>query len=214
MQIVGADNDDLLTHVARDRQTETATNDVAEEIKQHIIEAPLMKAELLQQFETVNDAAPAAAAPDLRTAKLHGVDAIALEADVADCDRFTRKLLARRGFNDRRTGATAEQQRRRVALGVAADQQHFLALLRHHVGQVGEREALADAALAVDRDDLGFLGHLGGDRIGLDGRLFAQQMRRRIGDFVGGQESSIDAHECALQSRTILRQAGSPNAMG
>jgi hypothetical protein len=42
-----------------------------------------------------------------------------------------------------------------VALRVAADQQDLLALLRHHVTQVGEREALADAALAVDGDDLG-----------------------------------------------------------
>ncbi len=44
--------------------------------------------------------------------------------------------------------------------GIAADQQHLLALLRHHVGEVGEREALTDAAFAVDRDDLGFLGRL------------------------------------------------------
>jgi hypothetical protein len=50
--------------------------------------------------------------------------------------------------------AAAEQQRGGVALRVAADQQHLLALLRHHVAEVGEREALADAALAVDRDDL------------------------------------------------------------
>jgi predicted deacetylase len=40
---------------------------------------------------------------------------------------------------------------------VAADEQDLLALLRHHVAQVGEREALADAALAVDGDDLGLL---------------------------------------------------------
>ena len=53
--------------------------------------------------------------------------------------------------------AAAEQQRGRVALRIAADQQHPLALLRHHVGEVGEREALADAALAVDRDDLRLL---------------------------------------------------------
>jgi len=52
--------------------------------------------------------------------------------------------------------------------------QHLLALLRHHVGEVGQREALADAALAVDRDDLGFLGRLGGHGIRLDRRLRAQ----------------------------------------
>ena len=32
-----------------------------------------------------------------------------------------------------------------------------LALLRHHVAQIGEREGFADATFAIDRDDLGFL---------------------------------------------------------
>ncbi len=92
--------------------------------------------------------------PDLGPAELHREDAVALEADVADRDLLAGELLLRRGLDDGRARAAAEQQRGRVALGVAADQQHLLALLRHHVGEVGEREALADAALAVDRDDL------------------------------------------------------------
>ena len=43
-----------------------------------------------------------------------------------------------------------------MALGVivAATLALPFALLRHHVGEIGERETFADAALAVDRDDL------------------------------------------------------------
>jgi hypothetical protein len=67
-------------------------------------------------------------------------------------------FFLRAGLDDGRAGLAAEQQAGGVALRVAADQQHLLALLRHHVAQVGQREALADAALAVDRDDLGVLG--------------------------------------------------------
>ena len=92
--------------------------------------------------------------------------------------------------------------------GIAADQQHLLALLRHHVGEVGEREALADAALAVDRDDLRLLGgRCGGDRIGFDRRFRAQAVlhaelnHRRSG--AGGRHR----HWQALQSRIIFRQA-------
>ena len=60
-------------------------------------------------------------------------------------------------------------------LGIAADQQHALALLRHHVAEVGKREALARSALAVDRDDLRFLLHLARvDRIGFDRGFVAQ----------------------------------------
>ena len=111
--------------------------------------------------------------------------------------------------------AAAEQQRGGVALRVAADQQHALALLRHHVAEVGEGEALADAALAVDGDDLRFLLRPapvdGGVR--LDRRLGAQRVghaglrRLRRGVRHGG------VHAQALQSRIIFRQAGSPNAV-
>ena len=165
LQVVRADDDHLLAHVARDRQAEPAAHDVAEEVEQDEVEAPLVEAELLEQLEAVDDAASAAAAPDLRAAELHGEHAVALEADVADRDLLAGELLPRRGLDDGRAGAAAEQQRGRVALRVAADQQHLLALLRHHVGEVGEREALADPALAVDRDDLRRLGGRAGARL-------------------------------------------------
>ena len=84
LQIVRADDDHLLAHVARDRQAEAAADDVAEEIEQDEVEAPVMEAELLQELEAVDDAAPAAAAADFRAAELHREDAVALEADVAD----------------------------------------------------------------------------------------------------------------------------------
>ena len=84
LQVVRADDDDLLAHVARDRQAEAAAHHVAEEVEQDVVEAPFVEAELLQQLEAVDDAAAAAAAADLRTAELHREHAVALEADVAD----------------------------------------------------------------------------------------------------------------------------------
>jgi hypothetical protein len=90
-----------------------------------------------------------------------------------------------------------------------ADQQHLLALLGHHVAEVGEREALADAALAVDRDDLrGLGGGRGADRIGFD-RGFGLQA------FVTHEDDRgrAWAHGQCLQSRTIFRQPASPKAV-
>ena len=140
-----------------------------------------METELLEQFKTMNDSAPATAATDFGAAKLHGEHAIALEAHVANLDLLAGLLLARGGFDDRRTGAATKQQRGGVALGIAADQQHALALLRHHVRQVGEREALAAAALAIDGDDLRVFGRRGrGHRIRLLRRLRAQLTQARI----------------------------------
>jgi hypothetical protein len=65
LQVVRADDDHLLAHVAGDRQAEAAADHVAEEVEQHEVEVPLVEAELLQQLEAVDDAAPAAAAADL-----------------------------------------------------------------------------------------------------------------------------------------------------
>ena len=95
LQIVGADHDHLLAHVARDRQAEPAAHHVAQEIQQHVIEIPLMEAQLLQQFEPVDNAAPAAAAPDLGAAQLHGEHAVALEAHIADRDLLAGRLFLR-----------------------------------------------------------------------------------------------------------------------
>ena len=41
---------------------------------------------------------------------------------------------------------------------VTADQQHFFALLGHHVAQISEREAFAYAAFAINGDNLGAFG--------------------------------------------------------
>ena len=202
LQIVRADHDHLLAHVAGDGQAEAAADHVAEEVEEHIVEAPLVEAQLLEQFEAVDDATSAAAPAHFRPAQLHGVNAIALKADIADGDLLARELLLRGGLDDRWAGASAKEQRGRVALGVAADQQHLLALLGHHVGEVGEGEALANAALAIDRDDLRLLGGGGGHRIGLGGGFSAQEIRL------------VDGHDEALQSRTILRQDGSLKAVG
>src|SRR5579883_135602 len=207
LQIVRSNDDDLLAHVARDRQAETAADHVAQEVQQHVVEAPFVKAELFEELEAVDDAAPPAAAADFRTAELHGEHAVALEADVADFHFLAGELFLRGGLDDGRTGATAKQKRRGVALRIATDQQHLLALLRHHVRQVGEGETLADAALAVDRNDLRLLGHgRRHRRIRLD-RSFRPQ-------FVFHADVRHDIHESELQFRTIFRHAGSSNAIG
>ena len=51
LQVVGANDDDFLAHVARNGQAESATNDVTQEIEQHEVEAPFVKSQLLQQLE-------------------------------------------------------------------------------------------------------------------------------------------------------------------
>ena len=93
LQIVRADDDHLLRHVPRDRQAEAAADHVAQEIEQHIVEVPVVEAELFQQLEAMDDPAPAATAADLGPAKLHGEDAVALEADIADGDFLAGQLL-------------------------------------------------------------------------------------------------------------------------
>ena len=93
MQVVRPDHDHLLAHVARDRQAEAAADNVAQEIEQDIVEAPLVKAQLFEQFEPVDDPAPAAATPDLGPAQLHREHAVALEADILDADFLARELL-------------------------------------------------------------------------------------------------------------------------
>jgi hypothetical protein len=151
--------------------------------------------------------AAAAAAADLGAAELHGEDAGLLEADVADRDLLAGELLLRRGLDDRGTRLAAEKERGGVGLGVAADQQDALALFGHHAAEVGQRKRLADAALAVDRDDLGRLGRLA------DGDL-----RQRLGSLsaeagVHCRDLELDGHVVAFQSRIILRQAGSAKAV-
>ena len=47
-----------------------------------------MEAEFFEQFKTVDDAATTAATTDLRAAKLHRVDTIALEADITNRNRL------------------------------------------------------------------------------------------------------------------------------
>ena len=102
LEIVRSDDDDLLAHVAGDRQAEAAAHHVAEEVEQDVVEAPLVEAELLEQLEAMDDAASAAAAADFRPAQFHGEDAVALEADVADGDVLAGQLLLRRGLDDGR----------------------------------------------------------------------------------------------------------------
>jgi hypothetical protein len=52
LQVVGADHDHLLAHVPRDRQAEAAAHHVAQEIQQHIVEIPVVEAEIFEQFRS------------------------------------------------------------------------------------------------------------------------------------------------------------------
>jgi hypothetical protein len=98
---------------------------------------------------------------------------------------------------------------RRVRLRVAADEQHALAHLGHHVAEVGERERLPDAALAVDRDDLRLLGGLGLGN--LERRLLVRLVAEALVEIL--QIGNVEGHAWPFQSRIILRQAGSPKAV-
>ena len=148
-----------MAHVARNRQAKAAADHITQKVEQDEVKTPIVETEFFQGFEAVDDAASAAAASHLGAAQLHSKHAIALEADIADADRLASQFEARRGLDDGGAGFAAEQQAGGVALGVAADQQHFFTLLGHHVAEVGQGKALADTALAVDRDDLCLFGH-------------------------------------------------------
>src|SRR5690606_29090379 len=68
LQVIRADDDDLLAHVAGNRQAEAAAHHIAEEVEQHEVEAPFVEAELFEKLEAVDDAASAAAAAHFRPA--------------------------------------------------------------------------------------------------------------------------------------------------
>ena len=89
-----------------------------------------------------------------------------------------------------------------------------LPCLRHHVGQVGEREALAAAALAVDGDDLRFLGRRLSSTTG-SGSTAASGRRKSciVGRDGSGGSAPATTHEHALQSKIILRHDGSLKAV-
>ena len=96
LEIVRPDDDDLLAHVACNRQAEAAADDIAEEIQQDEVEAPLVEAELFQQLKAVDDSSAAAAASDFRSAQLHREHAVALEADIADRDFLAGRLFGKK----------------------------------------------------------------------------------------------------------------------
>jgi hypothetical protein len=91
--LFATDNNNLLAHVASDWQAEAATNHIAQKIEQYVVETPIVEAELLEGFEAVDDAATTAAATDLGATKLHRVNAVALEANIANLERLTRQFF-------------------------------------------------------------------------------------------------------------------------
>ena len=163
----------------------------------------------------MNDSASTAATANFRAAKLHREDTVAIEADITDLYFLASGLLIGGRFDDRGACATAKQKRSGVALRIAANQEDPLPLLRHHVREVRNREALADAALSIDRNDLRLFRRLADDYwIRLDRSFVAQEIvslrtRRR---FVW-RKGEARALAWALQSKIILRQLGSSKAV-
>ena len=112
-----------------------------------------MEAELLQQFEAVNDAATATTTADLgppssianTPSRLKQTSPICPASPASFFLADVSMIIGQRGHRTAATWCRSSDRSRSAAL---------LTLLRHHVGQVRQREALADAALAVDRDDL------------------------------------------------------------
>ena len=167
-----------------------------------------MEPQLFQQFEPVDDAAPAAAPAHFGPAQLHREDAAAFEADIADLHLFPRQLFAGRGLDNRGAGLAAEQKAGRIRFRITADQQHPFAHFGHHVAQVGQREGLADAAFSIDCDDLGFFRRL---PLGnFQRRLFMRFIAQSGVEIF--QVRYIKRHAAAFQSRIIFRQAGSLKA--
>ena len=160
----------------------------------------------------MNDAASAATAADFGATQFHGVHAIALEAHIANRNGFTRQFFLGRGFDNRGAGTAAKQQTGGIAFGIATDEQNLFALLRHHVAEVGQREAFTNAAFAVDGNNLGLFGHLfGADRRWLNGSFGAQNIAHEI--YRGHCRNCACAHAICLQSRTIFKQSASPKAV-
>ena len=140
-----------------------------------------MKAKFFEQFKAVNDAATTATAPDFWAAQFHGIHTIAFEANIANGNRFTGQFFLGRSFNDGGASAATKQQTGGVTFRITTNQQNFFTLLRHHVTEVGQREAFANAAFAVDGNDLCFLSDLRSrHRGGFNGRFSAQNIAHEI----------------------------------
>jgi hypothetical protein len=83
-----------LAHVAGNGQAKAAADHVAQKVEQHVVKAPVVKAQFFERFKAVDDAATAAAATDLGAAEFHGKHAIALEAHVANAHGLAESFEA------------------------------------------------------------------------------------------------------------------------
>ena len=81
------------------------------QVKPLLDRIPDREADLIEQFEAVDDAAAAATATDLGSAEFHGVDAIPLEADVTDGNSLTGQLLLGGCLDDGGARTATKQQR-------------------------------------------------------------------------------------------------------
>ena len=106
----------------------------------------------LEQLDRLSDDEAAATGSGRRPAGLDAHHAIVAFDHVVFRAQFLGMELHRLQRVDDCRSEALGQREGRIVLGVAADLQHALAELRERDRQVRRRRALADAALAVDRE--------------------------------------------------------------
>ena len=107
----------------------------------------------LEQLHRLSDDITAAAGAGRRAASFDAHHAVvAFEHEVFDTKLFGVKVHRLEHVDDGRH-QLFRQREGGIVFGVAADLQNAFAELRERNGKVGRRRALADAALAIDRED-------------------------------------------------------------
>ena len=99
-----------MRHIPRDWQTKATADHIAQKIKQNIIEIPIMKAQLFQKLEAMDNPASTATAANFGAAQLHREHPATLETDIPNLNFFPGQFLFGRCFNNRRAGFAPEKQ--------------------------------------------------------------------------------------------------------
>jgi hypothetical protein len=151
IEVVGGDDQRAVGVLQR--RSEAAADDVAEHVEDHHV-GVLEQVVLLQQLDGLADHVATAAGAGRRSAGLDAHHAVVAREDEVLDAQFLGVEIDRLEHVDDGRQHLLRQREGRVVLRVAADLQHALAKLRERGRQVARRGALADAALAVDREHL------------------------------------------------------------
>ena len=151
VEIVGGDDERAVGMLQR--RGEATADDVAEHVEDHDV-GVLEQVMLLQELHRLADDIAAAAGAGRRAAGLDAHDAVvALVDEVLDAQLLAVEVHALQHVDDGRHEPLGQREGR-IVLRVAADLQHALADLGERGREIGRHRALADAALAVDREHL------------------------------------------------------------